>query len=55
MDRIVSMTQHNGRVLVATENAVYDITDQQNPIIITTSKCLDKMLMGKKYKVEEIR
>lgn len=55
MDEIVSMVEYQGKLMLATPQAVYDITDSKNPIVITTSKALDQMLLGKKYVVQEIK
>jgi len=52
--QIVSMVEYNGRIIVATPEAVYDITDASNPIVLTTRKALDSMVMGKKYTVTEL-
>jgi hypothetical protein len=52
-DRIVALQQYNGRLIVATPDHVYDITDRENPIVIFDADAASKMVMGKTYVMQQ--
>jgi hypothetical protein len=52
-DRIVAMHEFNGRLLIATPDHVYDITDKENPVVIFNAEAAEKMTIGKTYVMTE--
>ena len=54
-ERIVSLVNYNGRLIVATPDAVFDITDKDNPIKIFDLRAAQEMELGKKYEMKEIK
>ncbi len=54
-NKIVGILQHNGRVLIALEYAVYDITDRENPIRVFDAEAAQEMEIGKAYRMVEDR
>lgn len=53
-NRIVSMIEYNGKIMIATPSFVYDITDRENPIVMFSSEAADKAVLGKKYELVEM-
>ena len=53
-DQIVAMIEYQGRIVVATPTAVFDITDKDNIKVLTTSSAMDRMLTGKTYVLQEV-
>lgn len=49
---IVSMIQFNGKVLVATKDHVFDITDGKREVLFS-SEAASQTVMGKKYTLVE--
>ena len=55
-NRIVSMIEYNGKILVATPSFVYDITNgMDNAVVIFSSEAASKTVMGKKYELVEMQ
>ncbi len=53
-NHIVSMLQYNGRIMVATRDFIFDITDNENPIVMFSCEAASNTVMGKKYELREI-
>lgn len=54
LNHIVSLTTFRDKLFVATPDAVFDITDRDNPVRIFDLDAAGAMEIGKKYTMEEV-
>ncbi len=52
-NRIVGMIEFNGKVMIATEKHIFDITEKDNRKVIFSVDAADEIVKGKSYTMTE--